>query len=355
MKRTLTIGIMSFALLAMPGCKGKEEESKDAKADGGEKADGAEGGEAGGGDAKGGEAGGGDDGGGATAAGGPLAGPTKLIPDSATVMAHIDLQAIAKTKYWKDAMALSAANPDFKKSMDALNGCNIKPEGLKSVTIGTDGKDKVAAVLAGEGVGKIENLECMVNKLKEEGEEGASIADKDGKKILVLDADGQKMEGHPVDDGTLLFTQEAWSAEVSKLAGGEGTAAVDGKLKVVVGRTDTSKAVWFAAHSGAWADNPMAASAKDVTDVAGTVDFTSGVAVTLAVAASSADKAKELKIGLDAMLPQAAAFGVPEVVTKKLKVEQKDAVVTASLALTDEEVAALATEAAGALPPMGGM
>lgn len=355
MKRTLTIGIMSFALLAGPGCKGKEE-AKDEKADGGGKADGAEA------DAKGGEAKGGEakaEGGEAApvaATGGPVAGPTKLIPDSATVMAHIDLQAIAKTKYWQDAMKLSQANPDFKKQMDALNGCNIKPEGLKSVTIGTDAKDKVAAVLAGDGVGKVENLECMVNKLKEEGEEGASIADKDGKKILLLEQDGEKMEGHPIDENTLVFTQEAWAPEVTKLAGGDGTAAVEGKLATVVGRTDTSKAVWFAAHSGAWADNPMAAGqAKDLLDVGGTVDFTSGVALTLAIASTNADKAKELKTGLDAMMPQAAVLGVPKVVTDKLKIEQKDAIVTATLALTDEEVASLAKDAAAMAPAMGGM
>lgn len=280
----------------------------------------------------------------------------KFIPEAATVVGGVDLAGLQGTQSWKDNKEMALAQ--VKEPIAAMEKCNLGLDKWKSVTFGTDpnGGEKLAAVVVADGLGKKENLDCAAGEIKKAsgGEKDPWTAEEDGKVLKMEDG----AVAYVVDDNTVVLASKDWAEDVKKLVGGEGKSAFDGKLKDVIGRTDTGKHVWFAGllPDDAKGAAKMAGDIGEPQDVAGWMDMGSGLELWVAVGLKDSDqagKAKEtLSASFEGMKAMAGQFGIPEAVVNSVKFDTKDNAVTVTAKASDEDMKAIQE---GVMKNMGGM
>jgi hypothetical protein len=276
----------------------------------------------------------------------------KFIPEAATMIGGVDLAAVQGTQSWKDNKDKFEAQA--KEQLDAMAACNLGLDKWKSVSFGADtaGGDKWAAVVIADGVGKKENIDCAHGKLKEKmGGKDPWTAEEEGKVLKNVMDEGNV--GYVVDDNTLVVAGKDWAEDVKKLTKGEGKSAFDGKLKDVIGRTDTGKHVWFAGL----ADDSAKGMAKGLGDIAepqdfaGWLDTSGGVEVWASVGFKSGDEATKAKDSLQAKFDgfkgMAGQFGVPQAVVDSVKFDTKDSAATVSAKITDSDLKELESKMGG--------
>lgn len=225
----------------------------------------------------------------------------KLIPEAATVVGGADLAGLQSSKLWTDHLE-GMVKDQGKDVLAAMEGCNLGLDKWKSVTFGmteSGGSDKIAIVVVADGLGKKENLECAHGKIKEQDEGKDPWTVKDDGKVLELD---KGAIAYVIDDDTIVMAGKDWAEDVAKLTKGEGKSAFDGALADVIGRTDAGKHVWFAgllpASAGGEAAAQLGATPKDV---AGFIDFSSGVALKASLGLASSDEAESVKGKVEAL------------------------------------------------------
>lgn len=280
----------------------------------------------------------------------------KFIPEAATMVGGVDLAALQGTQSWKDNKALVEAQG--KEMLDAMAGCNLGLDKWKSVTFGVDpagGDEKMAAVIVADGLGKKENLDCAASKIKEKnGGKDPWTAENEGKTLKME----QGQVAYVVDDNTVVLAGKAWAADVEKLTKGEGKSAFDGQLKDVIGRTDTSKHVWFAGKlpDDAKGAAKMLGDVGEPQDVAGWLDVSGGLEAWVAVGFKTGDEATKAKEAgekqFEAVKGMAGTFGVPQAVVDSVKFDTKDTAATVTAKISDADLKTL-QEQMGKM--MGGM
>jgi hypothetical protein len=280
----------------------------------------------------------------------------KLIPDSATVMGGVDLKALTSSDLYakNEEMMKQGEAAEF---MTALEGCNLGKDTWKSLVFGADpagGKGKMAFVLSVTGVGKKENLECIHGKIKEKEEKDPwTMEEKDGKLVLTMSDGGGT--GWAVDENTVAVAGPDWTGAVKELIDGKGKPAIDNSLKEVVGRTDTSKAIWAAGTiPSEMTEGSPAAGAKDA---AGWVDLGTGLEISASIGFDSEETAKAKADEATKMFEQfkggATAFGIPEPVVNSVKIEAKGNAVSVGGKASKEEIDTISDAAKKAMG--GGM
>ena len=266
----------------------------------------------------------------------------KFIPEAATVVGGVDLAGLQGTQSWKDNKEMALAQ--VKEPIAALEKCNLGLDKWKSVTFGVDpnGGEKLAAVIVADGLGKKENLDCAAGEIKKAsgGEKDPWTAEEEGKVLKMEDGN----VAYVVDDNTLVIASKDWAEDVKKLTKGEGKSAFDGKLKDVIGRTDTGKHIWFAGilPEDAKGAAKMAGDIGDPQDVAGWMDMSGGLEVWVALGLKDSDqagKAKDtLSASFEAMKGMAGQMGVPAGVVDSVKFDTKDTAVTVTAKASDEDL-----------------
>ncbi len=291
-------------------------------------------------------------GGGASAAGG------KLIPEQATIMGGIDVAGLMKTKLYTDNKAEVEKQREYKEVADAAKACNLDPEkAIASILFGTDGKDGVAAVITGDGIGDEKNLTCVADKAQEtnNGKAPFTIVDEGGKKILKMD-DG-KGQGFIVDGRTIVFASEPWKAAVKDLIDGKGKAATDGPNKDLFARADQSKHIWGAGVIPAEVAGAGKGAGVDAKDASGSLDLSDGLAVKATVTVASAEQAEAAKKKADENMPLlkagAGMFGLTKAVDS-ISVTAKGAQISVEAAISNDEIKTLKEKAGGMLGGMMG-
>jgi hypothetical protein len=267
----------------------------------------------------------------------------KFIPEAATVVGGIDLAGIQSSKLWKDHLK-GVVESKGKEQLDAMAACNLGLDKWKSVTFGTtaEGDDeKMAAVVIADGIGKKENLDCAFNKLKE----------KEGKDPWTVKEDGKLLElekgaiAYVVDDNTIAVGGKAWAADVQKLTKGEGKSVFDGEMKDLIGRADTGKQIWFAGKLpdsvGGMAKEQLGAAPKDV---AGFVDFSSGIAMQASVGVATKEEAEAAKTKIEGLYngmakDLAKAQGASEDMLNSVKFGTDGTTFTVEMKASDDDVA----------------
>jgi hypothetical protein len=280
----------------------------------------------------------------------------KFIPEAATVVGGADLAGLQGTQSWKDNKAM--VESQGKEVLDAMSGCNLGLDKWKSVTVGFDpagGNEKMAAVVVADGVGKKENLDCAAGKIKEKnGGKDPWTAENEGKTLKMEDGG----VAYVIDDNTVVVAGKAWAADVEKLTKGEGKSAFDGPLKDVIGRTDTSKHVWFAGKlpDDAKGMAKMLGDVGEPQDVAGWLDMSGGVEVWAAIGFKSSDEATKAKEAgekqFEAFKGMAGQFGVPQAVVDSVKFDTKDSAATVTAKISDADLKTVQEKMGGM---MGGM
>lgn len=273
----------------------------------------------------------------------------KLVPDSATLIAGVDIKGVMGSKLYADNK--EKIEGSGKAQIEAAKKCNLGPDTWKSVVIGADpskGEGAMVAVITADGIGKKENLECVHKEAKAaNGDKEPFTIEEDGK-VLKMDDDGV---GYVINDNTLAIAGKDWAASVKELRDGKGKNAMDGSLKDLVGRTDTGKHIWFAGKI----PEDMAGMAKGAgftpKDASGWVDLSSGLALNAAIGADDAEKVSgELQKQFDAMKGMATGQGVPQGVVDSVKIGNKDGALTFEMAASDDDITAIMKKAGGMLP-----
>lgn len=283
--------------------------------------------------------------------GGGAPGGMKLIPEQATIVIGVDIGGLLKTKAYQDNKAMIESG-EAKEMMEAMKGCNLNPESLGTILIGTDGKDpkpNVTAVFTGAGIGDEKNLTCISDKAKEKtGEAPFTIADEGGKKVLKMkDDDGV---GYIVDAKTVVIATKDWAGATKELIEGKGKSAADGANKDLFGRADQKKHVWFA---GVLPEAALAglkgSPAEGLKDFSGSLDLSSGLAFTVTAGATDADKAKAMKDQIDQQWPlakgMAGMFGIPQPVVDSVKFDLSGSAISVSATITEADMKAIQDQA----------
>ena len=191
--------------------------------------------------------------------------------------------------------------------------------------------------IAVDGIGKKENLECIHGKMKEmEGEDPWTMEEKDGKLVLSMKDGGT---GWVVNDNLLAMAGEGWKDSVKELVDGKGKAAIDNSLKDLVGKTDTSKAIWGA---GSIPSDMAQGPADGLKDVAGWIDLSSGVGLQVSGGFGSEDtaksKAEEFNKQFEGAKGAAKMFSIPEAAVNSVKIEAKGDSVQVTAAVSKEDL-----------------
>jgi len=268
----------------------------------------------------------------------------KYIPEAANVVGGIDLAGIQSTKLWTDHLK-GMVESKGKDQLDAMAACNLGLDKWKSVTIGASNdfdNDKMALVVVADGIGKKENLECAFTKMKEKEGTDPWTVKEDGK-VLEMAKDGTV--AYVVDDNTLAVAGKAWASDVQKLTKGEGKSVFDGEMKDLIGRADRGKQVWFAGKLpdavGAMAKEQLGATPKDV---AGYVDFSSGIAMQASVGVGTKEEAESVKTKVEALFAlvkdQAKSAGASEGTINSVKFGTDGAALTVEAKANDDDVKA---------------
>lgn len=292
-------------------------------------------------------------GGGASAAGG------KLIPEQATIMGGIDVAGLMKTKLYVENKAEVEKQREYKEVADAAKACNLDPEkAIASILFGTDGKDGVAAVITGDGIGDEKNLNCVADKAKEKnnGKVPFTISEENGKKTIKSE-DGS-VTGWIVDSRSVAFASKPWEAAVKDLIEGKGKSAIDGPNKDLFGRADQSKHIWAAGLVPADAAGAAKGMGADPKDFSGSFDLSNGLAVKATATLASADQSATLKKkadeGIAALKGLAPMLGLPPKIGDTITVSTKDAQISVEASISNEDIKALKEKAGGLGGMMGG-
>ena len=274
----------------------------------------------------------------------------KLIPADAALLAHVDIQRLARSPLWAANHSLMDADPEVKKQLAALAACNMAFDGLRSLDIGVaaDGLN-FAIVATGTGIGKPENLQCL--RARSDSKDWTlDAAGPNGRPRLV--ADNSEAFGHSVDDDTMAFASKNWDASVLGLLTGTGTSVRDGLLKDVLAQADQSQAVWFAGNlppqlAALATAAPGMQSMSGLKSIAGSLDLSAGLGLVLAFGLDNAERARttlaQVQQQFASVKPAASLLGIPGTAVDKVSFSTRDAQVTMTASLTMEEINAMTT------------
>ncbi|MEM6996394.1 MAG: hypothetical protein AAF721_38170 [Myxococcota bacterium] len=276
----------------------------------------------------------------------------KLIPDSATMVAGVDIKGVMGSKIY--ASIKDKVEEGGKDGIESAKKCNLGPDTWKSVVVGADtakGDDAMVAIITADGAGKKENLDCVAKEMKAaNGDKDAMTFEEDGK---VIKLEGDDHVGYVINDNTIAFAGKDWAASVKELRDGKGKNAMDGSLKELVDRTDTGKHIWFAgtipSEVGGMAAGPLGFTPKDAS---GWLDLSSGLALQAAVGgADDAGKVAEtLQTTYDGMKGMATKQGLPQGAADSVKIGDKGGAVTVEASMSDDDVKAMMDKAGPMLP-----
>ncbi|MCA9711273.1 MAG: hypothetical protein KDK70_35875 [Myxococcales bacterium] len=250
----------------------------------------------------------------------------ELVPEGAKALVVIDMGGLVGSELYKQQSAALESSP-LGKNVASARACTLGPETWTQAVMGVDPQADGAVLVGVEapGAGKKETLECITAKYKEADPRADwTLADEGGRVVVTVGGGEAKIYG--VDDDTLAIAGQPWIAAVDERLAGKGKAAVVSSLAEAMALAPTGKTVIFASLAP---DDMTGGMLEGAKAVAGALDFSAGLA--LSVTASFGDagaakaKADELDEQFKGLSPLAAGMGVPQPVLDSVTIEAKDA------------------------------
>jgi len=325
-------------------------------------------------------------GGAAGCGGGGATGKTlALLPSNTTFVAGIDLVKLRASTLWsegerlvkglaKDGAAAAELDAAGAKLKEAKKGARIGPEDVSAVAFGAtfDDHGGAWAVLVTADDPSEKGLVKLLFEEKEVDKDevgGLTVWTRAGKDV----PDGSRMALCMIDAHTFAFGVADYVEEIAELhAGGKAkkSAADNEKLAAAVKRVDGGAAAWAALVVDDALEEELArAPVKHLDDASGaaaSLTLAKGVALGVRIAFAKKEDATDAVEALDAAARDAKKSArdlkerVPwlKILFEALKIEAAGNEAVATLALSDDDVAAIAKwarkEGAGALALLGG-
>lgn len=265
----------------------------------------------------------------------PEVDPLTLLPAEASLVAHVDLQALRAAPLWQQNRGLLDADPDARRTLDALAACRVPFEGLRALdlAVAANGID-VAAVLTGDGVGEPERITCLEGQLPDRG----IRLDTSGAEPVVHLASARGRIHRP---DVLLLATPGWAQAIDALRAGTGTSAATGPLQPLVARIPGERPIWFAGQVPTAAAVSLAPALSGLRRVRGALDLRDGLGVELALDMQSDDVAGATLAELRRQVDALRTAGIPAAIVERVSLGQSGSEVTIDVRLGMTEIAAL--------------
>ena len=264
-----------------------------------------------------------------------LPAPLALLPQDASLVAHVDLAALRAAPLWAKNQALLAADPDARRTLDALAACKIPFEGLRTLdlAVASDSRN-VAAVLTGDGVGEPDKVACLEGQLPGRG---LRVDRAGAAPVLVLNG----ASGRFHDPTTMVFSTPGWDVAVDELRAGKAAGVGAGPLGPLVARLPAARPIWFVGRVPTQAAISLAPALSGLQEVRGALDLQDGLGVELALGMDSEARAAATLAELRKQIDGLRAAGLPAPVLDRIGLSQAGAELSIAVRLTMTEIAAL--------------
>lgn len=274
----------------------------------------------------------------------PEVDPLSLLPADASLVAHVDLQGLRAAPLWQQNRGLLDADPEARRTLDALAACRVPFEGLRALdlAVAANGTD-VAAVLTGDSVGDRDRLACLQGQLPERG---LRLELNGAEPVVVLPG----ARGWPHGSGALILATPGWQDEVDRLRRGQGAGASAGPLQPLLARIPEGRPIWFAGQVPTRAAVALAPALSGLRQVRGALDLRDGLGVELALDMETEDRAGATLAELRRQVDALGQAGIPAAILDRVSLGQTGTEVTLDVRLGMAEIAAL-NALAGALRP----
>lgn len=267
-----------------------------------------------------------------------------LLPADASLLAHVDLQALRASPLWQKNRALLDADPDARRTLDALAACRVGFEGLQALdlAVSADGRD-VAAVLTGEGVGDPARATCLQGQLPDR----KLHLEPGPEPVLVLDG----ARGHFHGPDSLVFATPGWDEAVRALRA--GPPAAPGPLHALAAGVAPGRSIWFVGQVPGNTARTLAPALSGLQRVRGALDLAEGLGVELDLGMDGEERAASVTGELRRQFDVLKAAGLPPGVVERVELRHAGAEVHIAVRLTMTEISAIQALAA-ALPAQPG-
>lgn len=262
-----------------------------------------------------------------------------LIPSEANVVVGFELEALRSSAVGPMISAVAQTDPELKAVIDSAPSCAIDLTNLKITFAGAmDQDDQFMAVVRAPGIGKESVVRCL-----EEAQ--AKAAGRTAPWMLRFETRGdvrkidQEGGGSLVilNKDTLVMMEEAWETKVFDAIEKPETRSSSELVKAALA-IDPATDAWLAmvVNDAMRTDLAEVKGADGLLSTTATVDFSSGVKISLGLVARDDAKAAELKETVDGMLPLLTA-GLPESIQKSARtsVEGSQAKIQVEVAAAD--------------------
>ncbi len=272
----------------------------------------------------------------------------EMLPSDAQMLAHIDLKAVGGSPLWARNRARMDKEPDTRRTLEAMEACEVPFAGLQSLDIAlapTTGK--TAIIVRGTGVGDPAKLSCIRTKLASAiGDDDFLIEEQGGAKVLKLKGDrpGDEMYGHLPAADTIVLATSPWTSwgATAAAATGKGKGACTGGLNPALARVKADQSIWFAGLLPAEALPELANAGASIEAVTGSLGLADGLAIELQIAMPDAEQAKSMQTLVKAQLDQLAAvaeqMGAPKRVLDSIKLTSEGPVLGLTAAIDMEAI-----------------
>ncbi|PRQ05719.1 hypothetical protein [Enhygromyxa salina] len=246
-----------------------------------------------------------------------------LIPEAAQWLVRISPAQLMHSAFWS-ALGSEVESGELSELFAGLRECGLEPASFQDVLIGFESENEnYVMVVQGPGVGQSDLATCAVQVMRRQ---------LPGEKTMEVEASlspgafgGPPMI--PFDNGVaylispdeLVFASLAWQYEVGQLAQCMGQPALESSaiasLAPLISRVDTRADLWMIGHvppSLASIFLMFGGPSQGPSDVAMTVDFSSGFGFDMSLTLDSAATAEQARTALQTSLDQLAANGNSE-------------------------------------------
>ena len=234
--------------------------------------------------------------------GGASADAVKLVPNEAEFIVGLSPKAMSESELYKKFSSEFENENDYKEFIGIFKDCGLDPLKFDAVVVGASQSEDFVVIVAGDSVGKKDEAVCVIKNIqKQAGDEQIAEVVKESGQNVINFTDGRAFL---VNDNMLALATTDWQTAVSELIDGKGTPAIENGKKDLMAKVDAKKAMWFVATIPSELAGMAAMAGPEVTEiksVAGSMDFSKGVALEVvadfgddAKAKAAADKVNEL-------------------------------------------------------------
>jgi hypothetical protein len=279
--------------------------------------------------------------------------PASLIPNAATAVLGVDVDAFAKTSTGKVLLPSLRADLQLAEGLEILDDCKLALERTYALTLAREPGDGRLAVVQARGIGLDTTLTCLASELRARSDgrepwihEPAGTASSACHASLAF-ADGSR--AWIINDYTLVWARGSFIASVGARLDGREPLELPVALRDEFDRLDRSGHLWLAAQlddadrqtlPGNWVSNTESITAA--------IDLSDGLRAVFSLSAPDVAATATLRelvlVGFASLADRLDEYGVEHRLRERGRVGIVAGVVAAELLLDEGELRAIETK-----------